>query len=97
MSSKKKRINVKHSQRSFLTDTTPFELPLFFTNANLAILAYLSEHDDTAHPLHAKYLLTKTLNQSTKPYSFKVRRDAESEVSPHFPLPDQQLMASSGG
>lgn len=78
MSSKKKRINVKHSQRSILTDTTPFELPLFFTNANLAVLAYLFEQDDSTHLLHAKYLLAKTFNQSTKPYTFKVRKDAES-------------------
>lgn len=76
MQSKKKRINVKHPERSLLTDTTPYELPVFFTNANFAVLAYHNKRHPEDYPLHAKYLLAKKASQPTKPFHFKIRKDA---------------------
>ena len=74
---KKKRINVRHSERSLLTDTIPYELPLFFTNANLAIIAFMNRTAPPNHKLHTRLLLWSESNSAaTKPLSFEIRRNS---------------------
>lgn len=79
MSSKKNRINIRHPERALLTDTLPYELPLFYTNANLAILSFQERVGAKEHALHARYLLHSDQSKSaTKPYSFEIRRGSSS-------------------
>lgn len=79
MSSKKRRIDVRHPERAFLTDTTPYELPIFFTNSNLAIVAFLNKSEPTLHKLHAKLLLcSDSASTATKPLSFEIKRNSGS-------------------
>jgi len=61
----KKRINIRAPERSLLTDALPYEIPIFFTNANLAILALQSRRKACKSKLHEKLLLS--LSDSTKP------------------------------
>lgn len=94
MKSKKKRINVKHSERSLLTDTTPYELPVFFTNANFAVLAHHNRRQPDDFPLHTKYLLAKKALPATKPFQFKIRKDATSLRRLDLAHPRSQHMMS---
>ena len=94
MLDKKKRIDVRHPERSLLTDTIPFELPLFYTNANFAILAHLDRAGSNAHQLHSRYLLTKSSDQPTKPYPFKILRDARSHRRLQLAHPRSQHLMS---
>lgn len=77
MSNKKHKINIKHPERALLTDTTPYELPIFFTNANLAILAFTQRRNLFEHPFYSSLLLCPSLDSiktATKPYPFEIRK-----------------------
>ncbi|WP_251278886.1 hypothetical protein, partial [Enterobacter hormaechei] len=41
---KKRKIDLRHSERSLLTDTLPFETPISFTNESLASIAVISKN-----------------------------------------------------
>ncbi len=81
--SNKKRIDIKATERALLTDTLPFEIPLYFTNANLAIIAFLRRMKRPGSAFHEKLLLwpTETAKSPapTKPLKFDIKRDSSSE------------------
>lgn len=75
----KVRIDIKRSERALLTDTLPFELPIFFTNVNLALLAHQRSAGSTDHELHSALLLTEGSRICvTQPYAFDIKKDNKS-------------------
>ncbi|WP_115526594.1 MULTISPECIES: antiviral reverse transcriptase Drt3b [Xanthomonas] len=77
MASKKKKIDIREAERALLTDTLPYELPLFFNNANFAILAFNSKSKKGKNKLHERMLLSADdYREPTKPYSFVIKKDS---------------------
>lgn len=75
----KKRINIRTPERSLLTDALPYEIPIFFTNANLAILALKSRKKACKSKLHEKLLLSMPDgSKPTRPFTFEIRRSGNS-------------------
>jgi len=74
----KKRIDIRAPERSLLTDTLPYEIPLFFTNANLAILGMQARLKTCSHGLHCKLLLHMHEAKATRPMTFEIRRGGQS-------------------
>lgn len=75
MKSAKRKINIRESERALLTDTLPFEIPIFFSNENLAVLAYKIRKNKGSFPLHQKLLLSKKGDEpSTTPLNFEISR-----------------------
>lgn len=81
--SSKKKIDIKATERALLTDTLPFEIPIYFTNANLAIIAFWSRKKSPISKFHERLLLwpsgTSKSPKPTKPLKFDIRRDSSSE------------------
>ncbi|MBD9437132.1 RNA-directed DNA polymerase [Pseudoxanthomonas sp. PXM03] len=81
--SSKKRIDIKAAERALLTDTLPFELPLYFTNANLAIIAFGLRKARPGSKLHERLLLwpigEAKSPKPTRPFKFDIKRDGGSE------------------
>lgn len=86
----KHKINLKAAERALLTDTLPYELPLFFTNANFAIFAYKSRLGIYKIPYYEKLLLDQGDVGSTKPISYSIRRDNNSDRHLGLPHPISQ-------
>lgn len=78
MSVAKKKINLKASERALLTDTLPYELPLYFTNSNFAVFSYRSRLEQVSIPFYSRLLLSNSNSKPTKPFSFEVRKDESS-------------------
>ncbi|WP_363796682.1 antiviral reverse transcriptase Drt3b [Lysobacter firmicutimachus] len=74
----KKRIDIRAPERALLTDTLPYEIPIYFTNANLAILAFLTRHKKSDHQLHARLLLYTNAAKATRPMPFEINRGNQS-------------------
>jgi hypothetical protein len=79
--SAKKKILIKSHERALLTDTLPYELPIFFHNKNLALLAHLAGQGKCGHQLHAAILLSKDNEfrkglKATKPYFYSIAKDS---------------------
>lgn len=71
----KKRIDIRAPERALLTDTLPYEIPIFYTNANLAILAMQARLKKCQHNFHTKFLLSQSDGtKPTRPLSFEIRR-----------------------
>ncbi len=96
MKSRKNRVNIKHPERSLLTDTCPYELPLFMTNANFATFANKPQGGQRESELHNQILLSKSLENTpaTKPYRFSIHRDTESRRQLALPHPRSQHLMS---
>jgi hypothetical protein len=80
--SSKRRIDIKAAERALLTDTLPFELPLYFTNANLAIIAFWFRKGRSSSKFYERLLLwpnTAKPPGSTIPLKFDIKRDGGSE------------------
>lgn len=80
-----------------MTDTLPFELPIFFTNENLAILAHAARFDRSSHTFHEKLLLATSLDEAppTTPLSYEISRIGARNRTLSVPHPkSQHLMAS---
>ena len=75
---RKRRIDVKAPERSLLTDTLPYEIPIFFTNANLAILAMQDRLGKCSSTLHSRYLLGTKSSKPTRPMSFHINRPGQT-------------------
>jgi hypothetical protein len=74
----KKKIHIRRSERALLTDTLPYELPIYFHNTNLAVLAALADAGPHQHEFHARYLLTRPGElKATRPILYDVSKDAE--------------------
>jgi hypothetical protein len=79
MGAHKRKIDIRESARALLTDTLPYEIPIFFSNANLAVLAYRTKKQKAILPLHQAFLLRSTPKQNpTVPYAFDIARGAQS-------------------
>lgn len=88
----KTKIDISQRERVLLTDTLPFELPLFFTNAGLAALAHKVRIGTHANlHFHTKLLLSSNKNRkATKPLSFAIRKNATSNRRIALPHPRAQ-------
>lgn len=79
MASKKHAIDIREAERALLTDTLPYELPLFYNNANLAIIARQSRNKSCPHDFHERLLLqTPNISRPTKPYTFEIKKNSSS-------------------
>lgn len=79
MDSKKRVINIQECERALLTDTLPYELPLFYNNANFAIVARQSRKKSCVYDLHERLLLqTSSTQRATKPYTFEIKKNSSS-------------------
>lgn len=88
----KSRVDIRQPERVLLTETLPFELPLFFTNAGLAALAHkVRIAQGTDLHFHAKLLLsTKTNQRATKPLTYNIRKNAVASRRITLPHPRAQ-------
>lgn len=80
---KKKKIDLRHSERSLLTDTLPFETPISFTNESLASIAVISKSKKlpklvSSLLLHnkkdEKFVPSRPLNFNIKKNQYETRR-----------------------
>ncbi|WP_082607335.1 antiviral reverse transcriptase Drt3b [Lysobacter sp. Root983] len=78
MPDKKKRIDIRAPERALLTDTLPYEIPIYFTNANLAILAMQARLKQNKHGLHSKFLLYAEDAKATRPLMYEIRRSGQA-------------------
>lgn len=90
--SKKHKIDVRQPERAFLTDTIPYELPIFFTNENLAILAHAKRVSGAEHPLHDRLLLVEAQDPppATKPLTYEIARVSARPRTLSIPHPKSQ-------
>lgn len=94
MQTKKKKIDIKRPERALLTDTLPYEIPVFFTNENLAVLAYSESTQASDYKLHKRYLLHAKNNRSTRPLMFEIKKDSKSYRRLGIPHPRSQHLLS---
>lgn len=88
--SSKKKINIKARERSLLTDTLPYEVPIFFTNANFAAFAMQERANPGVHKLHAGFLLYGKSTKPTKPLNFEISRATQAPRRLSVPHPISQ-------
>lgn len=78
MARSKHKINLRAAERALLTDTLPYELPIFFTNANFASFAYKSRLNIIDLPYYGRLLFDEGDIGSTKPLIYSIRKDGHS-------------------
>ncbi|MBB5941912.1 antiviral reverse transcriptase Drt3b [Xanthomonas sp. 3307] len=88
--SSKKKIDIKARERSLLTDTLPYEVPIFFTNANFAAFAMQERKKPGSHKLHAAFLLYGKSTKPTKPLNFEISRATQAPRRLSVPHPISQ-------
>lgn len=89
---KKKRIDLRHHERALLTDTLPYETPIFFSNANFAAFAHSTDGPTRETSALARILLatTKSNGEPTRPYAFAIGRPGSGERFVSIPHPRSQ-------
>ncbi len=91
MHKRKRKIDLRRSERALLTDTLPYELPFFFTNANLAALSHAVLKEGKDHKFHASFLLTLgTRGIDTRPLHFEIRKNSTAFRRLSIPHPISQ-------
>ncbi len=74
---KKRKIDLRHSERSLLTDTLPFETPISFTNESLASIAVAGKNKKLPKII-ANLLLHNSKDEnlvSTRPLNFNIKKN----------------------
>src|SRR5687767_11151575 len=78
---RRRRVNVRCWERALLTETLPFETPLYFSNADFCVLAWNYGKDiNSVSPLYARLLLFTNSKgaQPTRPFIYRVKKDSQS-------------------
>lgn len=74
---KKRKIDLRHSERALLTDTLPFETPISFTNENLATVSVIAK-DKKIPKLISALLIQNTKDDkilATQPLNFNIKKN----------------------
>lgn len=94
---KKRKIDLRHSERSLLTDTLPFETPISFTNESLASIAVISKSRKLPKLVGNLLLHNKKDEKllATRPLNFNIKKNQYETRRLSIPHPRSQYYFSS--